>query len=331
MFRTIIVSFVILFCSVLFAQTPELRNEDKVRIAEAIKIADKVGDEVWKDWSKVPFTILLVTDKYEFLINHSNPTDDFKKLGYDELLKSDVYYRDKVFDEHLLATFPAINNVNTIVVGQPESTSRSSLGWIFTILHEHFHQLQYSQPDYAEATRGLGLAGDDNTGMWMLNYNFPYEEIKVYRQYGILIKTMKDVLGFYGTKEYEMMLAEYQYERANFKKILSEKDYAYFSFQNWQEGVADYTEMKLRELLKRDNYQFSDDVKSLSDFTPLDSFAVKYYNNKLNLAENEKLNEDKRVSFYASGSLEALILDKENPNWRDLYFAKKFYMEEYMK
>ncbi len=331
MLTKIIFSLVFLVNVFAFAQTPELRKEDKIRIAEAIKIADKVGDEVWKDWSKVSFTLLLVTDKYEFLINHPNPTDDFKKLGYDELLKSDVYYRDKVFDEHLLATFPAINNVNTIVVGLPENTSRSSIAWIFTILHEHFHQLQYTQPDYVSSTQSLGLAGDDNTGMWMLNYNFPYEQIKVYRQYGILMKTMKDVLGFYGTKEYEMMLSEYQYERANFKKLLSEKDYAYFSFQNWQEGVADYTEIKLMGLLKKEGYQFSDDVKNLSDYVPLDSFVVKYYDRKLNLAENQKLNEDKRVCFYTSGSLEALILDKVNPNWRDLYFTKKFYMEEYMK
>jgi hypothetical protein len=331
MFKRIIISFVILFCSVLFAQKPEIRNEDKVRIAEAIKIADKVGDEVWKDWSKVPFTLLLVTDKYEFLINHPSPTDDFKKIGYDELLKSDVYYRDKVFDMHFLATFPAVNGVNTIVVGLPENTSRSSVAWIFTILHEHFHQLQYTQPDYYTSVQSLGLAGDDNTGMWMLNYNFPYEKEEVYKQYGIMMRAMKDVLGFYGTKEYEMMLSEYQYERVNFKKFLSEKDYAYFSFQNWQEGVADYTEMKLMELLVKEKYQFSDEIKSLKDYTPLDSFAVKYYNNKLNLAQNQKLNEDKRVCFYASGCLEGLILDKVNPNWRDLYFTKKFYMEEYMK
>jgi hypothetical protein len=331
MFKRIIISFVFLANVLTFAQAPEIRKDDKVRIAEAVMIADKFGDEVWKDWSKVPFTLLLVTDKYEFLINHPNPTDDFKKLGYDSLLKSDVYYRDKVFSEKFLATFPAVNGLNTIVVGQPENTGRSSVAWIFTILHEHFHQYQYSQPDYYPAVNSLGLAGDDNSGMWMLNYNFPYDNKEVDEQYGFMMKAMKDVLGAIGEKEYQMHLLSYQIERKNFKRLLNENDYAYFSFQNWQEGIADYTEMKLMELLKENNYQFSDEVKNLSDYIPLDSFAVKYYNNKLNLAENEKLDEDKRVCFYASGSLEGLILDKINPDWRDLYFAKKFYMEEYMK
>ena len=56
MLTKIIFSLVFLANVLAFAQTPEIRQEDKVRIAEAIKIADKVGDEVWKDWSKVPFT-----------------------------------------------------------------------------------------------------------------------------------------------------------------------------------------------------------------------------------------------------------------------------------
>ena len=128
-----------------------------------------------------------------------------------------------------------------------------------------------------------------------------------------------------------MMLSDFKNERARFKKLLSEKDYAYFSFQNWQEGIADYTEMKLMELLQKDKYEFSDAVKNLSDYIPLDTFSVKYYNNKINLAQYEKLNEDKRGCFYTSGSLEGLILDKVNPDWRGLYFEKKFYMEEYYK
>jgi hypothetical protein len=251
MFTKLIFSFVFLANVLSFAQTPEIRKEDKVRITEAINIANQFGDDVWMNWSKVPFALLLVTDKFEFLINHPNPSDDFKKSGFDSLLKSDVYYRDKTFNEHFLATFRAVNGVNTIVVGQPENTGRTSLGWIFTILHEHFHQYQYTQPDYYSAVDSLGLSGGDNTGMWMLNYNFPYENKEVNEQYSVMMKAMKDALKFYGTKESEMMLSEYQYERVNFKKLLSEKDYAYFSFQNWQEGVADYTEMKLMELMKK--------------------------------------------------------------------------------
>ena len=329
MLKIIIISFVFITFALTFAQAQEIRMDDKVRIAEAEKIADKYGDEVWKDWSRVPFTLLLITDKYEFLINHPNPSDDFKKLGYDSLLKSDVYYRDKTFNEHFLATFPAVNGVNTIVVGIPENTGRSSIAWIFTILHEHFHQYQYSHPDYYPAVDSLGLSGGDNTGMWMLNYKFPYDNKEADEQYGIMLKAMKDVLEFYGTKEYEMMLSDFKNERAKFKRLLDEKDYAYFSFQNWQEGIADYTEMKLMELLQKDKYEVSDAVKRLSDYIPLDSFTVKYYNNKINLAQYEELNKDKRVCFYTSGSLEGLILDKVNPDWRDLYFKKKFYMEEY--
>ena len=100
-----------------------------------------------------------------------------------------------------------------------------------------------------------------------------------------------------------MMLSDFKNERAKFKKLLDKKDYAYFSFQNWQEGIADYTEMKLMELLQKDNYKFSDAVKSLSDYIPLDTFADKYYNNKINLAQYEELNKDKRVAFTQAACL----------------------------
>lgn len=329
--KKLIIAVVFLLNVLVLTYAQEIRMNDKIRIAEAIKIADKSGDEVWKDWSKVPFTLLLVTDKYEYLINHSNPSDDFKKLEYDSLLKTEVYYRDKTYNEHFLATFPAVNGVNTIVVGIPENTGRSSIAWIFTILHEHFHQYQYTQPDYYPAVDSLELSGGDNTGMWMLNYNFPYDNKKVDEQYSVMMKAMKDVLGSAGEKEYQMHLLSYQIERKIFKRLLDEKDYAYFSFQNWQEGIADYTEMKLMELLRKENFEFSGAIKNLSDYIPLDSFAVKYYDNKINLAQYEKLNGDKRGCFYTSGSLEGLILDKVNPDWRNLYFKKKFYLEEYYK
>src|SRR5207247_9176473 len=95
------------------------------------------------------------------------------------LLKSDVYFRKRTQPTNFLATFPAIGGsmISTIVVGQAENTSaKTSTPWVVTLLHEHFHQLQYSQPDYYPGTEALGLAHGDQTGMWMLNYPFPYED-----------------------------------------------------------------------------------------------------------------------------------------------------------
>src|SRR5690606_10038020 len=124
----------------------------------------------------VPFAVLLVTPEHEFLVRHPDPSDDFRRVtAYDSLLESAVYVRDRQFPLNLLATFPAVSDLPTVVVGRPAQTGKTSTFWAITLLHEHFHQLQYAQSDYAEAVASLDLAGEDQTGMWMLNYPFPYD------------------------------------------------------------------------------------------------------------------------------------------------------------
>lgn len=81
-------------CQSGFTQNnPLIPGADRLRLAEAFKLAESVGNRVWKDWDKAPFAVLLVTPEYEFLIRHPAPSPDFMPLGYDSLLKSDVYYR----------------------------------------------------------------------------------------------------------------------------------------------------------------------------------------------------------------------------------------------
>ena len=43
------------------------------------------------------------------------------------------------FPTAIQATFPAVNGINTIVIGEPEQTSqKTSTRWVVTALHEHF-------------------------------------------------------------------------------------------------------------------------------------------------------------------------------------------------
>src|ERR1043165_116982 len=113
---------VLLSVCALAQSAPRLREEDRVRLAEAFRLGDRVGERVWKGWGKAPFAVLLVTPEYEFLLRPPQPSDDFTRLGYDQLLKSEVYYRKRVFQPNLLATFPAVGGVSTIVIGQPANT-----------------------------------------------------------------------------------------------------------------------------------------------------------------------------------------------------------------
>ncbi len=70
---------------------PQVTNIDRVRLAEAFRIGDTLGNRLWADWNKAPFAVLLVTPEYEFLIRHPKPSVDFTLISYDPLLRSNVY------------------------------------------------------------------------------------------------------------------------------------------------------------------------------------------------------------------------------------------------
>ncbi len=308
---------------------PDFRYEDKIRIAEAYRIAELYGNKIWEDWDKAPFALLLVYDENEFLINHPSPSDDFKLIGFDSLLKSNVYFRKRIFDKTFLATFPAVNGLSTIVVGTPENTGKSSVNWIITILHEHFHQLQYSQLDYYSSVNDLDLSGGDETGMWMLNYPFPYEDEKVNTQYKILADALLKLLIPFpqDSRLFNRDLSAYMEERNNFKELLNEKKYKYFSFQLWQEGIARYTEYKLADMIS--HYEPSEELKELKDYKPFYEVADELRENIFNQLKKFSLKDNGRICFYSFGAGEGILLDRINKNWKEKYLVEKFFLEKY--
>lgn len=307
-----------------------IRYEDRIRILEARTISDQLNDMIWKRWSSAPFALLLVTNENEYLMFHEKPSEDFKLIGNDTMLNTDIYIRPRQFSNNFLATFPAVGGVPTVVVGIPENTSRGSNDWVNTLLHEHFHQIQSSDPEYYEAVNNLDLSGDDNTGMWMLNYDFPYDDPAVSAQYSVLTISAREAVEAISDENFESKFRTYLTEREKFKAMLDTNDYKYFSFQIWQEGIARYTELKVAETLA-ENYEPSDEFRSLEDYMSFDSFYVHVREKQLRRAESQVLSNDKRNCFYTLGALEGLILDRRSPGWRDEYFTKKFFIEEYYK
>lgn len=305
----------------------DFRIEDKLRIKEAFTLSMKFGNKIWRHWNEVPFTVLFVTDSNEYLINHPKPTGDFKYADYDSTLKTKIYKRPRVFQKSFLATFPAINGENTIVMGTPENTGRTSIAWVITFLHEYMHKIQYSDEDYASDVNLLDLAGGDSTGMWMLNYPFHYDNPEVAKQFSILTAAAKDA-AFCSNDDFNDKFKVYFKERKKLKSLLNEKDYKYFSFQIWQEGLAMHNELKFLKVISDAGY-VSNELTSLKDYVTYEEQYHKMLNNLKETAASLELNKSQRVSFYYLGALEGLILDRISYNWRDLYFTKKFYIEDY--
>jgi hypothetical protein len=330
--KTILSLFALLVLSAVIIRAenkPQLAELDRVRLAEAFRLADTLGNRVWPDWSKAPFAVLLVTEEYEFLIRNPHPAADFTLINYDPWFRSKVYYRKRTQSTHLLATFPLDGPVPTIVIGQAENTAKkTSTPWVVILMHEHFHQLQYSQPSYYPDANALGLASHDKTGMWMLNYPFPYDWAEMHELFTHLGQLLSDALEAKTSADFATKLAAYRKQRVELENTLSPDDYRYVSFQLWQEGIARYTEFRIATLAAK-SYKPSKAFRALKDYQRFSDVATETRRGILNELRTNKIEESKREIFYALGAGEGLLLDRVNPRWQRSYFREKFYLNKY--
>src|SRR5262249_42763120 len=66
---------------------PKLSTTDRVRLAEAFRLADSLGNRLWPGWDRAPFAVLLITPQHEFLVRHPSPSKDFASLGKDCIVR----------------------------------------------------------------------------------------------------------------------------------------------------------------------------------------------------------------------------------------------------
>jgi len=303
---------------------PQLPKDDAIRIYEFYRVASEIQDALWPGWSKVPAPLLLVTNDTEFLTHHPSPPAALEKVG------DDLYARPRQFPTAFQATFPAFGPPSVIVIGEPANTeSKTSTPWLFTVMHEHFHQMQNAQPGYMDAVKALDLSKGDATGMWMLNYPFPYEKPDVAKAFADLRDSLLSTLAEQGDAKVKMLAKQYAEQRHKFFAMLSADDAKYFNFQLWQEGIARYTEVKSAEA--GGHHTATPEFAALADYEPFANYAARARAKTLDELKQADLAKWQRVVVYSFGAAEGFLLDRVNPNWRDGYFRKMLSLESYFE
>jgi hypothetical protein len=267
---------------------------------------------------------VLITADTEFLTHRPSPPKEFKKVG------EDLYARPRQFPGNFQATFPAFGPPSVIVIGEPASTSsKTSTPWLFTVMHEHFHQLQSAQPRYDEAVNALGLSRGDKTGMWMLNYPFPYEKKEIDQAFNQLRDLLLRTVNEPDQATFGRLAKQYLEQRKKFFAQLSADDHRYLGFQLWQEGIARYTEIKTAEAAAK--YQPTPEFAALADFQSFADRAAKARADTLDELKHADLAAWKRVVVYSFGAAEGLLLDRINPKWKDEYFSHMLSTDSYFE
>jgi hypothetical protein len=314
--------WVLLLAAAAIAQppSPQIPMDDAIRVHEFYRLAAQIQDQIWPNWSQVPAPLLVVTPETEFLTHHPATPKEFKAA------EDGFYARPRQFETNLLATFPAFGPPSVIVIGEPKNTSsKTSTPWLITLMHEHFHQLQNSQTGYFQAVQDLGLSRGDTTGMWMLNYPFPYDEPEVARAFANLRDLLLKAVNEPDKHEAEKLARKYIQARKGFFARISPDDRKYFNFQLWQEGIARYTQIKAAEAAAQ--YQPTAEYTALSDFESFAAYAAKARTDTLNELKRADLSQWKRNVVYSFGAAEGLLLDRLNPKWKDAYFKHPLAMD----
>ena len=273
---------------------------DQIRRFSAVE-----GEKVWPGYGSAPFGFLLVTENRETLLCRDQVPDGFAAAGTDQATACRRYTRKPSgLPSNLLAAIPIFGSPSVMVMGTPQSTGRSEANWVRTILHEHFHQWQNALPDYYARTAALDLAGEDETGMWMLNYAFPYDDPQVVAVFNRASRALADAVAARGTPTFLSAFDKYLAARQALAARAGDRDWRYLEFQLWQEGVARWTEIRLGKWYPRQDVR--DSAASLEQAT-------------MDALKTPKLPEMKREVVYAHGAAEAMLLQACGHGWRAEY------------
>jgi hypothetical protein len=294
---------------------------DRVRVAEALRLSDRLSGSLWPGWERTPFRLLLVTDSVELFLGHRDLPGDFALQTYDSLLRREIWARPRQLSPTLLATFP-LDGAPTVIVGSAERSGRHSVPWVLTLLHEHFHQWQYARPDYYARVARLDLAKGDTTGMWMLNYPFPYDSRPVIEATRRLSSSLVSALDSDSSGRQHALRAVVRARNA-LRRHLSDADYRYFEFQLWQEGVArfmEYAAARGATQLAPPSAEF----QKLPDYESYEAVADRIRQGLRSELQQLDLAGQRRVAFYPLGAAMALLLDQSSPDWKREYARRPF-------
>lgn len=273
-------------------------------VAAARAVVAGPARDLWPEWDQAPFGVLIVDPVTETLFCHQGPAADFAPGAEDPATGCATRSRARTYPVGLRAAFPAVDGQPTVVIGTLEATGLSAPDWQATVMHEHFHQWQTSRLGYYERVEALGLRGDDQTGMWMLNYAFPYDRKDVAAAFAQASLALAAAVEARGGPAFAGSFEAYMQARKRLAATVDTRDWRYFEFQIWQEGVARWSEIE---------------AALLSPDPAVRAAAAARRAATIQQLKTPDLARHGRVAVYPYGAGEAMLLEACDPVWRTLY------------
>ena len=343
-----------------------LSSEEKAYIAETMNLHRNLGNEIWSGWGDLPIPVIVYNEKYAFLIGMSNPTPGWYKMptgeqrGSDwEMVKTDKlngkpYYRQalpnpdltpenftvKVGDnwvatmqtkEYAAVQFyrgfknelpPVLNAIFPyrlfwhMLMGKPET-------YIGGMAHEAFHAFQGNEvyKKFAACENASRLSAD-----------YPWDEAANANGWVEETNLLLEAYAATNNEIAKQLVAEFLDKRQERRKNANLPDelIQYEQKREWIEGLAKYAELEIGLV-----------AQEKLDYLPIDELrkipGFKNYKNRSKYVSRQ-IEEIKRAAnrpgesrFYYGGMLQAVMLDRLMPDWKNEALGGDVYLENLLR
>ena len=343
----------------------KLTQYQKAYISEAMNLQQMMGNEVWPGWGDLQIPFIIYNEKYAFLTGYSNPPAGWIKMPKEELrgtewevVKNDSfggvpYYRQLIPNpditpeaftvkvgerwvasmqtkEYAAVTFTFYKNLHNELPPVLNAIFPYKIFWQFLmgstenyiagLEHEAFHAFQGTVvPQRLAEAESPPFS---NYYPWEKSANEWNEEIN------LLIEAYDSDSNEAASKLVTQFLAKRNERRV--KANLSDEIIRYEQKRELLEGLAKYTELKIGVMASENqSYKHVNEIETVPGF--------KNYKTSLNHF-NEQIGDVKGIGnrpadtrFYYTGMLQAVMLDRLMPGWKNNAFKEGIYLDNLLE
>lgn len=340
-----------------------LSQNEKAYISEAMNLQDKIGNEVWPGWGDLQIPVIIYNEKYAFLIGYHNPPAGWMKMPREELrgtewevVKNDsfggaTYYRQllpnpditpeaftvKVGErwvasmqtkEYAAITFyknlhgelpPVLNAIFPYKIFW-QFLLGSTENYIASLEHEAFHAFQGTVVPQRLAEAESPPFSKDYP--WEKPANGWSEEIN------LLVEAYNTESDEAASKLVAQFLVKRSERRE--KSNLSDEIIRYEQKRECLEGLAKYAELKIGVMASENqSYKHVNEIETVPGFKNYKT-SVSHFNQQIGDV-NRIGNSPADTRFYYTGMLQAVMLDRLLPEWKNDGFKEGVYLENLLE
>ena len=343
-----------------------LSVKEKSFIEEEMNLQQKMGNEVWPGWGDIQIPVIVYNEKYAFLVGCPDPPAGWYKMPSEELRGTEWEvvktndFSGKPYYRQLLPN-PDITPENfTVKVGED---------WVLTMQTKEYAAVAFYKGFRNQLPPVLNaifpypifwklLMGSAETHIVLMAHEafhaFQGTEVPQRLAQASRVGHLSSVYPWHvtansegWTEEMNLLLEAYNNESndaarqlvAQFlnkrmqrreKAKLADSTIQYEQEREWLEGLALYAELTIgMKASENQNYKPVNEIEKVSEFKNYKTFS-NFYNRQIEEVKRAAIRPEEN-RFYSTGMLQAVMLDRLMPEWKNEAFNEDVYLEDLLK